>query len=492
MNNNDFERKNTEDNENTQSEAVYDNQNDKDIKEGEKESGQVAREKEQADEVQEENIEKEDKDYGQKEDSSSQDSGRDGINEEEASEYVPNFTIVDDSTATIYNSESDADEYIPKKKQKQKKSVSLGVLVAACAVTLVLSLLLGTLAGAVAGGVFPFEISGGADDVVNIIRSDREITVNEVPGNTGYENLTVAEVAALVGESVVEITTAHVKTGIGYEQYVTSGAGSGVIFYQSGQTGYIVTNYHVIEGADEITVRIKNGSSYKDYKATYVAGDNAEDIAVITVTVDSDHKLKKAVFGDSDKLIVGEQVVAIGNPLGQLGGTVTDGIISALDREIIVEDNTMVLLQTNAAINPGNSGGGLFNTAGELVGIVNAKQSSAGIEGLGFAIPSNVVLKDINDILELGYIAGRITLGIVVKYGEYSKQVGVFVTDAKSTDFEYGDRIIKINDAQVSTLSDYNKLVKALSPGQSVTVKVVRNRGFVDVIVTARENTSAY
>ena len=131
MNNNDFERKNTEDNENTQSEAVYDNQNDKDIKEGEKESGQVAREKEQADEVQEENIEKEDKDYGQKEDSSSQDSGRDAINEEEASEYVPNFTIVDDSTATIYNSEPDTDEYIPKKKQKQKKSLCL-VFVSEC------------------------------------------------------------------------------------------------------------------------------------------------------------------------------------------------------------------------------------------------------------------------------------------------------------------------------------------------------------------------
>ena len=218
------------------------------------------------------------------------------------------------------------------------------------------------LTGAIAGGgtVFGLSALGGEKEegAINIIRSDRDITVSEIPGNTGYSDLTVAQVAALVGESVVEITTSQLQTNLIYGQYVTSGAGSGVIFDQKGTQGYIVTNYHVIEGADKISVRVKLGDSYREYAAEYIAGDAAGDIAVIRIKVADDHTLTEAVFvSDSDKLIVGEEVVAIGNPLGELGGTVTNGIISALDREIVIENNTMVLLQTNAAINPGNSGG---------------------------------------------------------------------------------------------------------------------------------------
>ncbi len=499
MNNGDLEKKTAGESENTPSEVFYDNKNSEDIKSGEEEGKQVTEEKVAADEVKEESSAQEDNDAGKEEQAdkevggASDISGRNRYSANYAPpHYVPNFTVVGEPTATIFNGGPNA-ENEPKK--KQKKSFSNGVVIAICAATLVLSLIIGTVAGAIAGGVDISDIllGGNNEEIVHILRGDSEITVNEIPGNTGYgKDLTVAQVAALVGQSVVEITTTHVKTSIGYEQYITSGAGSGVIFDQNGTKGYIVTNYHVIEGADEITVRIKNGDSYNDYKATYLAGDAAEDIAVITVTVNADHTLSRAVFGDSDKLIVGEEVVAIGNPLGQLGGTVTDGIISALDREIIVEDNTMVLLQTNAAINPGNSGGGLFNMAGELVGIVNAKQSSAGIEGLGFAIPANVVVKDIGDILELGYIAGRVTLGIVVQYGQLSGQMGVFVTNAGNTQFRYGDRILKINDTAVSSLSDYNKLVKELSVGQTASVQVARDGRIVTVNVTAQENKSAY
>lgn len=401
--------------------------------------------------------------------------------------YVPNFT---------YDGSGQQGGNFGAPQKKQKKKYGIGVIAAVCAVCVLLSATVGAVAGAIAGGAL--EITDNGVNEVNIIRSDREITVSELPGNTGYSDLTVAQVAALVGETVVEITTTSVQTGNYYGQYITSGAGSGVIFDQQGTTGYIVTNYHVIEGADEISVRIKNNGEYKDYKATYKAGDAAEDIAVITVSVDSGVTLKKAVFvSDSDKLQVGEEVVAIGNPLGQLGGTVTNGIISALDREITIDDNTMTLLQTNAAINPGNSGGGLFNMAGELVGIVNAKQSSTGIEGLGFAIPSNKVLSDVKDILELGYISGRATLGIVVQYGQYNGNTGVFVTDAGSTEFKNYDRITKINDMEISSMSDYNYALKKIKVGETVNVEVSRSVTYyhyqtVPITVTALEDTSVY
>lgn len=386
--------------------------------------------------------------------------------------YVPNFTVVGDNGA-----------------KKKKKRLGAGFVVALCAACILL-----TVAAFVVIGLFldnfdffvPSDPSGYDGEDVNIIKSDREITVNQVPGSTGYADLTVAQVAALVGESVVEINTTHVQVG----QYITSGAGSGVIFDQTEKYGFIVTNYHVVEGASDISVRVKDGSNYKDYKATYIAGDSAEDIAVISIPVEGNEEFTLAVFADSDKIQVGEEVVAIGNPLGKLGGTVTNGIISALDREIIIEDNAMTLLQTNAAINPGNSGGGLFNMAGELVGIVNAKQSSTGIEGLGFAIPSNKVADDIEELLKLGYISGRATLGITVKYYQGFWSQGLLVVESANSQFMINDQIVAINGVKVSSLSEYNAAIKNLKIGDSVTVKVIRDNSYVDVTVTVAENTT--
>ena len=162
----------------------------------------------------------------------------------------------------------------------------------------------------------------------------------------------------------------------------------------------------MVDGANKISVRLKSGTTYS---AALVGTDAKTDIAVVKIGASG---LQPAVFGDSSKLQVGELAVAIGNPLGQLGGTVTDGIISALDREIDLGDVTMNLLQTNAAINPGNSGGGLFNGKGELIGIVNAKSSGSNIEGLGFAIPINDVKTVISDLMKYGYVQGRIDLGM--------------------------------------------------------------------------------
>ena len=171
--------------------------------------------------------------------------------------------------------------------------------------------------------------------------------------------LSVTEIASKVGPSVVEVTTEAVTTNAFFGQYVQSGAGSGVIITED---GYIITNNHVVSGASQVTVRTSDGT---EYPATVVGADSKTDIAVLKIEATG---LTPAVVGDSDSLQVGEFTLAVGNPLGELGGTVTDGIISALDREVTVENQTMNLLQTNAAVSPGNSGGPLVDAGGRLVG----------------------------------------------------------------------------------------------------------------------------
>ncbi len=503
MNNGDFEnqKNDTENAANEDSlknitEADNDNQDNKNIQGGEEENMQVADEEEKAVEGEGQEAEWQTQSSREEERPSAQNSDGSSVNENTGysthyapPNYVPNFTV--SGASTIYNSYANDD------KKKQNNSFTKGTVIALCALTLVLSLIIGSVAGVVFNGILPFAKGNNVTDrVVNILKSDREIVVEDITVNVGDSNLTVAQVAALVGESVVEITTTHVQSSVGYGQYIQSGAGSGVVIsYDSASNlGYIVTNFHVIEGADKITVRIKNSDSYYDYIAQYIAGSPAEDIAVLSVSTNSDHKLKPVtVTKDSSKLTVGQQVVAIGNPLGQLGGTVTDGIISALDREIIVENYPMVLLQTNAAINPGNSGGGLFNMSGELIGIVNAKQSDTGIEGLGFAIPSNVVYAAIKDLLELGYISGHATLGIDVQYGSmYMYGNGLYVMNAGQTSLKLYDRITKIGSTEISSLASYYVALRRLNIGDSVEVRYVRNGVESKITVKVQEDTTKY
>ncbi len=502
MNNGDFENQKKDavenaggDNLKNISEACDDSQNIENIQSGEKEDMQVADKEEKADESEEQKAECQAEDDSQEERAGGQDGQGGTVNENSGCSshyapphYVPNFTV--GAASSIYSSNK-SDE-----SKKSNASFGRGTVLALCALTLVLSLIIGSVAGVVWNEILPFgKAEGVTDRVVNILKSDREIVVEEIPVDIGDSNLTVAQVAALVCESVVEITTTQVQSSVGYGQYIQSGAGSGVVISYDAENniGYIVTNFHVIEGADKITVRIKNSDSYYDYTAQYIAGSPAEDIAVLSVNTNADHKLKPATMTkDSSKLTVGQQVVAIGNPLGQLGGTVTDGIISALDREIIVENYPMVLLQTNAAINPGNSGGGLFNMSGELIGIVNAKQSDTGIEGLGFAIPSNVVYTAIKDLLELGYISGRATLGIQVYYGRLNMQQGLFVTNAGQTSLRQNDRITKVGNTEISSLASFYVALRRLNIGDSVEIRYIRNGVESKLTVTVQEDTTKY
>lgn len=308
----------------------------------------------------------------------------------------------------------------------------------------------------------------------------------------------LSDVASAVTPSVVVVTTEQIVTDNYFwgGQQVLSGAGSGVILTTD---GYIVTNYHVVEGAQQITVTLHDDSTYT---ATVVGSDQQSDIALLKIDATG---LTPAVLGDSDSVQVGAVVIAVGNPMGTLGGTVTDGIVSALNRDISVEGNEMTLMQTSAAISPGNSGGGLFNTNGELIGIVNAKYSDEDAEGLGFAIPVNTMKTVVQDLLENGYVTGRPALGITVitvgdvqtamQYGVSS--LGVYVNSvdegsgAEAAGMKAGDRIVSIGTQLVESTDDVTNALKAYNVGDVVEVQVDRGRELITLQVTLGEKTGA-
>lgn len=301
-------------------------------------------------------------------------------------------------------------------------------------------------------------------------------TVNATDSSSS--EMSTEDIVTKTQDSVVEITTEVVQTGSLSKQYVSSGAGSGVVISDN---GYIITNNHVIDGAEKIVVTMHDGTTYD---ATLVGKDSQQDVALLKVEATG---LTAATFGDSDKIATGQKVVAIGNPLGQLGGTVTDGIISATSREIVIDNVTMNLIQISAAINPGNSGGGLFNAQGELIGLVNAKTVDEEVEGLGFAIPINDVESLLSDLKEYGYVKGRPEIGLslvdvttaqsAMMYGV--NDTGVYIgkitgTEAKTAGFQVGDRITKVNGTAVSTSAEISKILQDCKAGDTLKVTVDR------------------
>lgn len=306
-------------------------------------------------------------------------------------------------------------------------------------------------------------------------------------GTTSSTDGSVTSIAAKASESVVEVITEIKAVNPMARQYVTEGAGSGVILSAD---GYIVTNFHVIDGASSITIRLTDGT---EYSATLIGTDEQTDLAVLKIEAEA---LTPAVFADSDNIQVGDLAVAIGNPLGELGGTVTSGIISALDREITIDNQTMTLLQTSAAVNPGNSGGGLFNADGNLVGIVNAKSSGTGIEGLAFAIPSNTVTEIVSQIIENGYVTGRPQLGIqVVEVADQQtamkyqvSQAGVYIAQADDTSgFQAGDLLASIDGTEITTVTDISAILAEHQIGDTLSVTVIRNGASTTLSVTLTE-----
>ena len=386
----------------------------------------------------------------------------------------------------------------PKKKKKFN-----GKRVARSAVALVLAAAMG-FAGGFVGAKF-----GGSGKVViqqvapsstadSASGSDSSITAASSSGSS----LTTEQVADLVSPSVVVITTEQVV----YSQWswygqnqVESGAGSGVIISSD---GYILTCAHVVDGASTITVTIGD----KDYTATLVGEDTTSDIAVIKIDADG---LTPATVGNSDSLKVGQSVMAVGNPLGELGGTVTGGMISALNRSVTIQGsssvNTMSLIQMDASVSPGNSGGGLFNMNGELVGIVNAKSSSSDAEGLGFAIPINDAIKVAQELLENGYVTGRPYLGITylaVTDAQTASQLGVnaygvYVVEvvkggpAEKAGLQAGDRIVSVDGTEIASKDDLGTLMQKHAAGDTLSITIAREGQMQTVNVTLGEKTSS-
>lgn len=283
--------------------------------------------------------------------------------------------------------------------------------------------------------------------------------------------------------SVVEITsTKSVQSFFGYSSSVSMG--SGVIVSND---GYIVTNNHVVESAVEVEVKLANGLTYQ---AKIIGTDSKTDLAVLKIEADN---LYFSTIADSDELVLGQETIVIGNPLGE-GISCSNGIISALAKEITIDNYTMTLIQTNAAVNEGNSGGGLFNMAGDLIGIVNAKSSSgssgiitqATVEGMGYAIPSNTVNRVIRDLVDYGYVKQRATLGVSIYTSTTytsSNINGVIVADvvengaADKAGIKQYDIIAAIDDRPVEAFSELGKILDDYNVGDEVTLLIYRGYG---------------
>ena len=325
-------------------------------------------------------------------------------------------------------------------------------------------------------------------------------TGNSVSGSpvTSDGGLTPSQVYARNVNSVVLISceikgTAYGQTTVGYS------TGSGFILSEN---GYILTNAHVVEDATSVTVTAYSGETYA---AEVCGADSTNDVAVLKVNAEN---LPAVAVGSSANLIVGDQVVAIGNPLGELTATMTVGYVSAKDRDVTTDGTTINMIQTDAAINSGNSGGPLFNMKGEVVGITSAKYSGASasgatIEGIGFAIPMDDVMKLVGDLMEFGYVKGAY-MGVMISDMDpqfaavaqvYGLPIGPIIQSteeggaAHRAGIQAGDIVLKLGSTEITTVSDLTRALRSYEPGDTTTVTVCRNGQNVELRITFDEKT---
>jgi len=312
------------------------------------------------------------------------------------------------------------------------------------------------------------------------------------------KELTIPEIVKKVKPAVVGISSKFSETSVG--------TGTGII---ASADGYVVTNAHVVQShsdgnnsvAKQVTIVLSDKS---EYVAEIKGFDSRTDLAVLKINTDG-KKLPTAEFGDSTNLSVGELAVAIGNPLGfELYGSVTSGIISALNRTITIDEYEMTLIQTDAAINPGNSGGPLLNSCGQVVGINSSKIISDYAEGLGFAIPITSAKTVIDDLIENGYVTGRARIGIsgedVGKSNakHYDLPEGVYVryieknSAAEASGIEVGDIIISADGKNVTTMRELNKIKESFSSGDKLSLTVFRDGENVNITILLGEEKTTH
>lgn len=384
-----------------------------------------------------------------------------------------------------------AQETDPSATPPQKKRSFSTRLIALC----LFCALLGGLGGGLAVNFL------GGDRPTLYVGDRTPVALSSVPTDTRAQ-MKVPELYANYVDSCVGITVDIVSTNLFGQPVTLAAAGSGFVITED---GYIMTNYHVIDGASSIKVTFVDG---KSYSAQLIGGDGDNDIAIIKIAAS---ELKPIVIGDSSKMYVGETVVTIGNPLGELTFSLSDGVVSALERSISVSaGKAMEMIQTNCAINSGNSGGPLFNLYGEVIGIVSAKYSSPGgapsgiasVEGLGFAIPISNVKDMIADIIDKGYVTGKPYLGVLIQnvtedvqaYGIPAGAEMRYVTpslSAAKAGVHEGDIVTAVGDTLITDTSGLIEAIFQYKAGDTIQLKLYRSGERLELSVKLDEQNSA-
>jgi len=403
--------------------------------------------------------------------------------------------------------------YVPRRNEKRGVRMS----------TLIVFTMVAVLLGGLLGGLYTRQYVASEISALNAAQPQTvSSALSEANPGTGSGLTTApagsfastfsrAQIIELTAPSVVGIDTYYTASGnFGFsfgngdnstdDQQAQLGSGSGIILTSD---GYIVTCKHVVDGAETIKVILNDDT---EHEAKLIGSDSRTDLAVLKIEATG---LTPATLGDSDMLTVGEDVIAIGNPLGELRGTATSGIVSALSREVTVGSMDMSLIQTDAAISPGNSGGGLFNASGSLIGIVNAKASGSNSEGLGFAIPVSDVKTIISNLIDHGYVLGRAYLGVYTQnvtlssdtnnnqngffgnfFGEASSvQIAQIVAGsaAEKAGLKVGDLILKVDDTTIDSNTTLAAVISGFNAGDTATLTIQRDGQEQTVTVTFGE-----
>lgn len=365
----------------------------------------------------------------------------------------------------------------PKARRKRHAGLRVAALLLACALF------------GFGGGAGAVALLGSGGSGTTVVYQAPQAAASPT-GALSEQPLSVSDVAALAGQSVVSVLAESRDPAA--EGGILAAAGSGVVLSED---GYILTNHHVVEGAEDVLATLSDG---REYHAEIVGSDARSDVALLKIEAED---LTPAVLGNSDNLRVGDFSMAIGNPQGVLEGSVSTGIISALERYITIGNYTMKLIQTSAPVSPGNSGGGLFNNRGELVGIVSAKSGGENTEGLGFAIPINDVMDVVEQLLDKGYVTGRPGMGVTVmavRTQLEAEQAGVaepglYVAElapggaAEKAGLRPGDRLLSIDGEETGNLAELRAALEEKTVGQEVAIEIVRGNRTLTVYLVLEE-----